>query len=251
MNQSLFFVLTATVSTAKAPDASCCAPVSEGRTLSKRALAIRLRQARHCTGSAPKSQPAVPVSQPGDVGPVEAFQKRGAQPRIKRHGACILGHGLSVGLDTTRRSSSINSTVAADQTSLVTPKASSLKNRIEDLARSATLVPFQFQRIFAARETSCLRCNEPSASRNLALGTTGIEVQGSLEATQNERFNDASDFGTSLTLAAPAAGYRDPTSSSTLGKRARGTLMRKATFFPNCSRQKGERPTPTSRKRAL
>ena len=135
-----------------------------------------------------------------------------------------------MGLDTTRRSSSINS-LAADQTSLVTPKASSLKNGIEDLAGSAELVRFQFQRIFAARETS-LRYNEPSASRNLALGTTGIEVQGSLEATQNERFNDASDFGTSLTLAAPAAGYRDPTPSSTLGKRARGTLMRKATFSP-------------------
>ena len=110
--------------------------------------------------------------------------------------------------------------------------ASSLKNRIEDLARSATLVPVQFQRIFAARETSCLRCNEPSASRNLALATTGIEVQGSLEATQNEGFNDASDFGTSLTLAARAAGYRDPPSSSALGKPALATLMRKATFSP-------------------
>ena len=118
-----------------------------------------------------------------------------------------------MGLDTTRRSSSINSTVAADRTSLVTLKASSLENGIEDLAGSAALVRLKFQRIFAARETS-LRCNEPSASRNLALATTGIEVQGSLETTENEGFDDASDFGTPLTLAAPAAGYRDMTSSS-------------------------------------
>ena len=112
------------------------------------------------------------------------------------------------------------------------------------------LSAFEFQRIFAARETSCLRCNEPSASRNLALGTTGIEVQGYLETTQNERFNDASDFGTSLTLAAPAAGYRDPTPSSTLDKRALGTLMRKATFS-QFFKTKGRKTHPTSRKQAL
>ena len=47
------------------------------------------------------------------------------------------------------------------------------------------------ERIFAARETRCLRCKKPSAPRKLSLGTGGIEVQGPLEATQNERFNDA------------------------------------------------------------
>ena len=232
-NGKHFFVLTATissesVSTAKAPDASRCAPVSEGRTLSNRALAIRLRQGRHCTGSAPKWQPAVPVSQSGDVGPIEALRKRGAQPQ--QRGTAHAFSGMAFLWASTRRGGPPASTPLWPPIERLS--ASSLKNRIEDLARSATLVPVQFQRIFAARETSCLRCNEPSASRNLALGTTGIEVQGYLETTQNERFNDASDFGTSLTLAAPAAGYRDPTPNSTLDKRALGTLMRKATFSP-------------------
>ena len=67
-----------------------------------------------------------------------------------------------------------------------------------DLARSS--IPFLKE--LALGVTRGLRCNEPSASRNLALGTTGIEVQGYLKTTQNERFNDASDFGTSHLLLA-------------------------------------------------
>ena len=113
---------------------------------------------------------------------VEARWQRRAQPLAKRYGACIFGHGYPVGLDTTRRSSSIDTAVAADQESIVAPEVSSFKNGIEDLAGSAALVRFQFQRICAARETSYLRCNEPSAPRKMALGTTGIEIQCSLEA---------------------------------------------------------------------
>ena len=130
-----------------------------------------------------------------------------------------------MGLDTTRRSSSIDTAVAADQESIVAPEASSFKHGIEDLAGSAALVRLKLRRICAARETSCLCFNEPSAPRNMALGTTGIEIQCSLEATQNERFAGASDLGTSLTWVAPSAGYRDPTPSSALGERADSTLM--------------------------
>ena len=93
-----------------------------------------------------------------------------------------------MGLDTTRWPSSINSTVAAYQTSLVTPKASPFKNGIEDLAGSAALVRFEIERIFAARKISCFRCNEPSAPRNLALGTAVIEVQGSFRIVGRRLF---------------------------------------------------------------
>ena len=150
-----------------------------------------------------------------------------------------------MGLDTTRRSSSIDSTVAADQESIVTPEASSFKNGIEDLAGLAAHVRFKFQRIFAARETSYLRCNELNAPRNMALGTTGIEMQGSLEATQNQRFAHASDPGTSLTLEAPAAGYRDPTPNSALGKRADSTLMQETgelRLLPQFSKAREKNP---------
>ena len=201
-----------------------CVPVSEGRTLSKRARAIRLGHARHCTGSAPKWKPAFPVLQSWLSGELK-LAETGTTPLAKKDSACIFGHSNPVGLDTTRRSSSIDSTVAADQESIVTPVASSFKNGFEDLAGSAALACFQFQRICAARETSYLRCNELNAPMNMALGTTGIEIQGWLEATQNQRFAHASDLGTSLTLAAPAAGYRDPTPNSALGKRADSTLM--------------------------
>ena len=178
---------------------------------------------------------------------VEARWQRRGQPLAQRHGAGILGHGYLVGLDTTRRSSSIDSTVAADQESIVATEASSFKNGIEDLAGLAAHVRFKFQRIFAARETSCLCCNEPSAPRNMALGTTDIEIQGSLEATQIERFADASDLGTSLTLAAPA-GYRDPTPSSGLGERADSTLMQETgelRLLPQFSKAREKNP-PTS-----
>ena len=60
-----------------------------------------------------------------------------------------------------------------------------------------------------------------------ACAATVIEVQGPLEATQNDRFDDALDLGTSLTLAAPAGGNRDPTPSSAMGKGAGGTLVHK------------------------
>ena len=167
---------------------------------------------------------------------VKALQKRRAQPLAKKDSTCIFGHGYPVGLDTTRRCSSVDSSVATNQVAVVTPKASTFKNGIEDLAGSAALVRFKLQRIFAARETSSLRCKTPSGFGKLTLGATGIEVQGPLEATPNERLDDALGLETSLTLAAPAAGYRDPTPSTALGKRADGTLVQKAgrtvTFLP-------------------
>ena len=60
------------------------------------------------------------------------------------------------------------------------------------------------------------------------LGATGTQIQGPLEASHNERFNDALGLGTSLTLTAPAAGNRVPTPSTALGMRAEGTLMQQA-----------------------
>ena len=234
MIQSLFFILTATVT-----DESVSVVLRHRKSSGCESLRSCVRrQNSEQTSSCHSSEASPPLHGIGSkvetrissltimaVWRVEARWQRRGQPLEQRHGACILGHGYPVGLDTTRRYSSIDSTVAADQESIVATEASSFKNGIEDLAGSAALVRFEFQRIFAARETSDLRCNEPSAPRNMALGTTGIEMQGSLEATQNQRFADADDLGTSLTWVAPAAGYRDPTPNSAMGKRADSTLM--------------------------
>ena len=205
MNQSLFLILTATVT-----DESVSVVLRHRKSSGCESLCSCIRmQNSEQTSSCHSSEASPPVHGIGSkieacfssftimaVWRVEARWQRRRQPLAKRDGACIFGHNYLVGLDTTRRSSSIDSTVAAYQESIVATEASSFKNGIEDLAGSAALVRFKFQLIFAARETSCLCCSEPSAPRNMALGTTGIEIQGSLEATQNERFADASDLGT-------------------------------------------------------
>ena len=64
-------------------------------------------------------------------------------------------------------------------------------------------------------------------ARPAACAATGIEIQGPLEATQHECFDDALDLGTSLTLAAPAADNRDQTPSSAMRNCASCTLVHK------------------------
>ena len=68
---------------------------------------------------------------------------------------------------------------------------------------------------------------------------------------QNERFDDALDLGTSLTLAAPAAGDRDPTPSSAMGKGAGGHAgaqdRRGWMLVQNSSRHASRTPQPLRR----
>ena len=137
---------------------------------------------------------------------VETVEKRRAQqPLAKRDSACFFGHGNRVSFDAAKWAPSIDSSVA-------TNKALESKTW-RDRPRLPALNSNGFPQ------------HEPSAPRKLPLNATGTEVQGPLEASQHERFDDALGLATSLTLAAPAAGSRDLTPSTVSGKRAKGTRM--------------------------
>ena len=110
---------------------SLCACVQ--RHNSEQTTSCHSSKARHSTGSAPKWKPASAVSASELSGELELSQRDGAQPTAEKDAACTFGHGYPVGLDTAFRSSSIDSSLASNQMAAVILKASTFKNRIEDL----------------------------------------------------------------------------------------------------------------------